>query len=247
MPPEKKRLQSVKWGLPDAAIGLGLAVAGVLTLLTLSAIPVPVAFPTSLSYLVVWIPLLGAVLIASYARGQKSLVRDFGLSFRWADLAWGIGAAILLRSCIPLLEFVAFGTWLRHDSTLTTGLVGPALIAVLVATVVVSPVIEELFFRGLLLRAVSQSPSLARVFRVPVPSAFMTFVAVVVSSVLFAGVHLIGETSLSLAFVAGSSAVLLAIVTALFTVKTHRLGAGIVTHVFFNLLIALPAMGWWAS
>jgi membrane protease YdiL (CAAX protease family) len=74
----------------------------------------------------------------------------------------------------------------------------------------------------------------------------MAFVAGCVSASFFAAMHLIGETSLSRAFVTGGSALLVGAVVSIFALKTQRLGPGLVTHAVFNLLIVLPAMAWWS-
>ena len=204
------------------------------------------AVRTSLSYLVVWVPLVGGVVVATTWRGQRSLMKDFGLEIVWVDVAWGVAAALVLRSLVPVLEFVAFGTVLAHESTLLTGLSLVDAIALLIAAVLIAPLVEELYFRGLLLRAVLRSRSLARAFKVPPSSAFMAFVAGCVSASFFAAMHLIGETSLSRAFVTGGSALLVGVVVSIFALKTQRLGPGLVTHALFNLLIVLPAMAWWS-
>jgi uncharacterized protein len=100
--------------------------------------------------------------------------------------------------------------------------IGLAVFAVLLA-----PVVEELVFRGLLLRALLR--------RMDVTGA------VVVSSLAFALVHVIGDPSLgSLAVVPGLLGI--GMVAAVLAVRSGSLSQPILLHVGFNLLTTLYAL-----
>jgi len=94
--------------------------------------------------------------------GSGSLVRDYGLVLRpWPDIPLGIVAGVASQYLLvpvveaPLLPFVHhLYTRLGHPAQNLTGhAFGPGLVVLAVLVCVGSPVVEELFFRGLLLRA----------------------------------------------------------------------------------------------
>jgi membrane protease YdiL (CAAX protease family) len=149
-----------RWGVTDAAIGVGLALvfAALLPLILTSGWTTTIGVATFLSYLVVWVPLLGAVLMASFLRGRRSLTADFGLRFRFIDILWGLGVGLLARVAASLIEIAFYG----HMSIgfVTIGDVeynAVWLFGTLLAPILLAPLIEELFFRGLLQRSVYNS------------------------------------------------------------------------------------------
>jgi uncharacterized protein len=179
-----------------------------------------------------WGGFLGAAVLASRLRGTKHLVPDLGLRFRWIDLLGvpiGLAGQVLVAlAYIPIRPHV-------HDfnqrfsapaQRLTGGSHGVGYWLIVVATVVGAPFFEELFFRGVLLRA------LARLFgrwgRWVGPC-----LAVVISGVLFGLAH--GE-SLQLLGLAAFGVILGAV-----SYRTGRLGMNMVAHASFNAL-ALSAV-----
>lgn len=146
-----------RWGATDAAIGVGLALvfAALLPLILTSGWTTTIGVATFLSYLVVWVPLLGAVLIASFLRGRRSLTADFGLRFRFIDILWGLGVGLLARVAASLIEIAFYGR--MSIGYVTIGEVEYNAVWVfgtLLAPIVLAPLIEELFFRGLLQRSI---------------------------------------------------------------------------------------------
>jgi membrane protease YdiL (CAAX protease family) len=95
-------------------------------------------------------------------RGTGSVVRDYGFQLRpWPDIPLGILVGVASQYVLvpvaeaPLLPFVHhLSTRLGHPAlSLTNHVYGPGLVVLALLVCVGSPVVEELFFRGLLLRA----------------------------------------------------------------------------------------------
>lgn len=211
-----------RWGLADAAIALALTVA--------LALSVPLLFRGSvlsplLGYLAVWAPLLGAVLVSSRFRGTRSLARDVGLCFRPIDALWGLGIGLLARVAATLIEIAVYG---RAASPAPAFDDGWWLFSALLAPVIIAPVVEELFFRGLLLRAFNRAAG---------PS-----VAVAVSSIAFAALHLLAATSPVQLLAVGLATLAFGVATGVLAVVTGRIGGAIVAHACFNALVVIPGL-----
>jgi membrane protease YdiL (CAAX protease family) len=106
-----------------------------------------------------WVGLVGVVIIVSRRFGTGSLKKDYGFQFRMGDiLGLPIGVVIQLVF-VPLLyrilSIVVDTSSVSEPAERLTDRaegIGVALLVVLV--VVGAPIIEELFFRGLLLRSI---------------------------------------------------------------------------------------------
>jgi membrane protease YdiL (CAAX protease family) len=192
-----------------------------------AAIPVAV---TGADVTGLWVGLAAAAVISSRIRGHGDLGRDYGFGLgRWWDLP--MGAAVGLASqygLIPLL-YLPFEHVDRHLSRQlsqpvqhdTAAAHGSGSVAVLLLFLAVgAPIVEELFFRGLVLRAL-----LGRT-RVPV--------AVVVSALLFGLAHF------EAAQFAGLAA--FGVVLAALAWRTGRLTPGIGAHVAFNTVAVLSVV-----
>jgi membrane protease YdiL (CAAX protease family) len=102
---------------------------------------------------------------------------------------------------------------------------------------IVAPVVEELVFRGLILRSVRNFVLRRGERRGAVTSATRrsaVFWAVLVSSVTFAALHLAQADSLVMLIVLGGSTLAVGVINALVAIRTGRLGAPILTHVLYN-------------
>ncbi len=180
-----------------------------------------------LGYLAAWVPLLGAVIVACYLHGSRSLPRDIGLRFRPIDLLWGLSIGLLARVVTSLIEIAGYGR--TGGSAVILG--NPAhdgwwWFGMIVAPVVVAPIIEELFFRGLVLRA------LLGALRGPGSTA----VAIVLSSAVFALLHVLDAGSTTAAIVTGTSTLVFGLAAATLATLTGRLGGAIIAHIAFNAL-----------
>lgn len=210
----------VRWGVPDAAGGLMLALVLVIFLMPLTLMwPPEASLPAS--YLAVWIPLGGAVLLASFVRGRRSLTLDFGLRFTWLDLLWGLSIGLLARAVASLIELGLTGYTLVPQASF-----GPVerdfwwLFALILAPVLIAPVVEELFFRGLLLRSLTRKTSVAA--------------AVGITALIFALVHLIDAPTPLAGLSTGLSLVIFGAAVGVLSVTTGRLGGALIAHVTFN-------------
>lgn len=184
-----------------------------------------------------WIGFIGAPWLASRTQGTRHFMRDLGVRFRVIDLvgiAIGIGGQILVA-----IMYAPF----QHDihdfngpsQKLTGASHGAGFVIIAIATVLFAPAMEELFFRGLLLKA------LVRLFT-PLRSAGRArvagvVVAVIADGLLFGLAH--GEW-VQLAGLASFGVILAAV-----SYRTGRLGMNMVAHATFNLvaIIAIAANG----
>jgi len=189
-----------------------------------------------------WGGFLGAAVLASRLRGTKRLAPDLGIRFRWVDLL-GIPIGVAGQYLVALL-YLPFQSHIHNfhqqfsapAQRLTGSAHGIGWYVICVATVVGAPFFEELFFRGVLLRA------LARLFghwgRWVGPT-----LAVVVSGLLFGAIHA------ELLQFAGLT--LFGVILGAVSYRTGRLGMNVVAHGAFNLLaltavvcpVALPVPG----
>jgi uncharacterized protein len=182
--------------------------------------------------IVTYAALVAVVVVASRRRGLGTLAADFGLRFRWIDLSLGLAAGLGAKFFTLVLTGVAVlltdhtpeqGNFVLSDESLWVLLNG-----VLVASLL-APVVEELFFRGLVLRATRN-----RVLRrggTPVRAAVW---AIAASSVLFAGLHLLQSTDLTLLIILCGCTLVLGVINSVLAISTGRIGAPIIAHVFYN-------------
>ncbi|MDP9005397.1 MAG: CPBP family intramembrane metalloprotease [Actinomycetota bacterium] len=218
----------VRWGMGDAVLGTllailvpGLVVMVVLTVTGRRDLDGLSLEATALLQVPLWAGLLGAPLWSTYGKGRRSLAADFGLRMRWSDvplgIATGLGAQLVLVVVVMLvyqvlgIDLDKVGTSAEALTASATDVVGVALLVAIVA--VAAPLFEELFYRGLWLRAVERR--------------WGTTSAVVVSSLLFGSIHL---QPYDLPALVGFG-----VVAAVLTVRTGRLGPAIWAHVAFNL------------
>lgn len=169
-----------------------------------------------------WGGYLGAVLVAGRSRGG-GIAHDFGLRSTPLDIPVGLLIGVVTQLlAVPLLyipilsltgtdsdELSAPARELASGADSTVGWILFALIVGLGA-----PVVEELFYRGLFLRALTKRGA-------------RPWVAVLLTSVVFAAVHLQGLQFAGLA--------LFGLVAGVLTVRTGRLGPAIWAHIGFNL------------
>jgi membrane protease YdiL (CAAX protease family) len=179
---------------------------------------------TAVLQIPLWSGYLGVPLYAARVKG-RGLVEDFRLRMEPLDIPKGLVAGLAAQLlAIPLLYVLIFaltdalGWDIDHDlSGAARDLVDKAgdpvgVVLLVVITVVLAPPIEELFFRGLLLRSIE--------------NRYGPRWALWGSSVVFAAVHLQGLQFPAL--------VLIGLVLGWLALRTDRLGPSIWAHVAFN-------------
>jgi membrane protease YdiL (CAAX protease family) len=178
-----------------------------------------------------WMGFVGWPIVATMRKGQRSLVKDFGLDIRWIDVAWGLlggVGAIAVSVAGGVLWTVVSGDDPPSNGDFlpsSPGLVGGFVLWVLVA--VLTPIAEELFFRGLMLRAV------ARRFGLPI--------GIAASSIVFGMFHVSALTFSGLFIVVVTGAY--GAVFALLVLRANgRLGPAIVAHSVVNTIGVLALL-----
>jgi hypothetical protein len=224
-----------------AAVGAGIGVAG--------TIAVAIAFFVGdsdhldarnpwymlASQCTLWAGFLGAVVIASWRNGTRSLARDYGLSWpKWADLATGVAGGILgrLPSTIVLVLIVLAGNGFNAPNGAGRQINGPApegttgWIVIGLLTIVGAPIVEELFFRGLIQGAFTRRAG---------PTA-----AIFVTALMFCFAHVLNEGPLAPLVLFPP-----ALVLGYLRHRYGRLAPGMIAHSTFNAiafgLLLVPA------
>ena len=194
---------------------------------------------TLFGYLCVWVPLLGAIVVAGARRGPGFWLYDLRFSVHPMDLIWGLAVGLLARTVTSLIEIAGYGSVGTAGVTLgETVYDGWWLFGAVLAPVLLAPVIEELFFRGLVLRAVhSQAAKHAG-------QRAASAIAIGVSGLTFALMHLaaLDFSSTATVVVVASSTLIFGLAAAWVSLATGRIGGAIMAHVTFNALVIVPAL-----
>jgi len=239
-PPTAASRPVIRWGMGDVVIGLVLWIVG-----GIAAVAVLLAIgddstsldELSLAALTVslvsgWPGLLGWPMIATRFKGQRSMARDFGLAIRPIDLAWGLlgGFVALVVSTFGSVLWTVFsGSSVPTNTDILPKAPGAGTVmALLVLVAVCTPIVEEIFFRGLFLRAVGRRWNLT--------------VGVIASSLVFGLLHVqgssLGEAAFMTLVTAGYGAVF-----ALLVVRAGgRLGPAIIAHMCVNTVGVLATV-----
>lgn len=194
-----------------------------------SALPVPLAV-TAADLLGLWSGLVGAAIAFSYSRGTGRIASDFGIAkLRWWDLPGGIAIGLACQYGLVPAIYAPLELADRHLARQLSGparsytgsvhsLLGAAVLLLLLA--VAGPIVEEFFFRGVLLRSMGAW--------IPAP------LAIVVSAALFALAH----------FEAAQFVGLMAfgVVLGVLAWFTRRLAPSMAAHASFNAAAVLAVV-----
>ena len=232
--PQQAAPPAPRWGVGDFVLGLvvGLALSSLLAALWLA-----VSGDTeldlagqALSQVGLWAGMVGSVVVASRRKGTGSLAADFGFRARWSDLGLGASAAVVVQLLLlPALAYL-LRPLVGHPEVsgpvrdLVDRSRGPAFIGLVVSVAIGAPLVEELFFRGLLLRSLQR--------RLPDGAA------VALSAVAFGLAHGSSLPADAVILVIVSLTLFGAVLAAL-AIRTGRLGPGIAAHALFNLFTIL--------
>jgi len=236
-PPAAKR--SDLTGVLCALVGLALAVVGVLVFDALSQRGrIPTDAYTPLSYLVTWVPMAGAVVVFCVLRPQ-AVRATLRLRLQLIDLLWGAAIGFACRMIAIATNLAVYGSAGLGGAPSIAGSVDPWLVfGGLVAPIVIAPVIEEVFFRGLALGSVYGQLG-GRSRRGPA-----SVIAVVVTAAVFTSVHLIGTPTAAAAATAAVPVFVLGAAAAAATLGTGRLGAALIGHAVFNAIAVVVTFPW---
>jgi membrane protease YdiL (CAAX protease family) len=226
---------AVRWGLGDAAIGFALAwiltavCAPLIYWLTGVDLDTPASQVPLRTVALQQIPFDGAMLaVALYASKRKGRgpVVDFGLGFEPRDLL-GLVAGVLtqyvaLLLYLPLLWFtsVSADDVSKPARELTDKASGGGVILLILIVVIAAPIVEELFFRGLVMRSIERrwGPTWA----------------LWGSAAIFGAAHL-EPLQFPALFLFG-------LVAAVLVRRTGRLGASMCAHLAFNGIAVLTLL-----
>jgi membrane protease YdiL (CAAX protease family) len=229
------RRTAVRWGLGDAVVGLVLGfVGGAITSGIVLAINDTDDFEDlslgwqAVAQLGLWLGLLGTALVVSKLKGAGA-VHDFGLRIAGRDVPIGILVGVVSQWVI--VWFVYLPLQLLTDVTtedisepareITDRATGPVGVALLVLIVgIAAPIVEEIFFRGLLQRALIR--------RVSEP------LAVGGAAMVFALTHF-QVLQLPALFLFG-------IVLGILAQRYGRLGPAILAHMVFNMTAVISLL-----
>jgi membrane protease YdiL (CAAX protease family) len=182
------------------------------------------------SFVGLWIPLVGSALLASRLFGSRSTRRDLGLAVRLpTDLVLGIvvGLAGLLAATAVQLALSPFpdltGTNTNFIEEQSGSVVGT--VVVVVSTLIGAPIVEELFFRGLLQRSMA---------RIGLAAAF-------VQAIVFGLIHVTPSEGLgNVGIVLGVG--VFGLVLGLAARHFGRLGPTMIGHAVFNADAVIPLL-----
>jgi membrane protease YdiL (CAAX protease family) len=222
--PRPQGLAGLGVGLIGMAFGIG-ASAGSQALLAALGHPGGAIARIWVGQLTLWSGLVGACIYVSRRRGSGSFSRDFGFRVRWIDIGLGFAGAIAGR-LLAVSALVPIAVFIRHlhapdrpqFDPFAHGAAGWTSLAILVC--VGAPIIEELFFRGLV-----QTRLVTR---------WGPVTGVAVASLFFGVAHLVGwvgPITLAYAWTVAAGGLALGTMRHL----TGRLGTSMFAHCFFNV------------
>lgn len=157
--------------------------------------------------------------MAGAVAGSGGVARATGTrSWRWLDVVLGVGTGLALRAVIELMHPTS-GSFERVEVT--------AVVAFVVVAVVVSPTVEELFFRGLVVRALADALAGAG-------AVIASTAAILCSTAAFVGLHVAAfGDDVPVSLIIGTS--LVGVGCGVLTLLTGRLGAALAAHAVYNL------------
>ncbi|HUR17706.1 MAG TPA: CPBP family intramembrane glutamic endopeptidase [Acidimicrobiales bacterium] len=221
-----------RWALGDVALGF---LAAIFNVAVAQAVWVGVTGDddvslglTIVSFLAYWPVLVGTTVIASRRRGTGSLAHDMGLRVEKGDILPGVLTGLASQFVLlPLLylpfELLNGNLDVSEKAEETLGVAsGRSLLLLAVLVIAVAPVVEELFFRGLLQRTLAQ--------RVP-PLAAIGISGLVFGVTHFQPIQLLGLVAFG--WVLGTLAQ-----------RAGRLGPSLVAHMTFNAASVVVIVLW---
>lgn len=198
-----------------------IAVVIVLSILGYSGAEALPTWVLAVSAVTLWLPFMLMLRVLSMRSGSGSVRRDFAISFTAKDL-WGVPLGLLSQLVVVVAVTIPFSWFFpsvfnsenveKRATDLFNTATGGWMVVLILVVVFGAPFVEEVIYRGFIQQYLGSSIS--------------KISALIVSSLLFAGIHFqVAEFPGLFAF---------SIVLGLCFMRTQRLGLAIVTHVAFN-------------
>ncbi|KAA9107785.1 CPBP family intramembrane glutamic endopeptidase [Microbacterium rhizomatis] len=213
-----------------AAVGFiaaALLIAGYPSI-RLAWITTPSWVQSLLDLVILSLPLVVAVFAAAAVGSRLGIASALGIrAWRWSDVVAGAGIALVVRAAVELIA-PTVGSITGPLSGGDAGAQAANAIIIVVGAALISPVVEETFFRGVVVRALGDGLR-------SVGPAIAGTVAVAVSTGAFVALHAVSwGASIPVAALVGTAGVGLG--TSILVVLTGRLGGAIIAHIVFNTL-----------
>lgn len=210
----------ISWWLATYVVA-NIAVVIVLSILGYSGAEALPTWVLAVSAVTLWLPFMLMLRVLSMRSGSGSVRRDFAISFTAKDL-WGVPLGLLSQLVVVVAVTIPFSWFLpsvfnsenveKRATDLFNTATGGWMVVLILVVVFGAPFVEEVIYRGFIQQYLGSSIS--------------KISALIVSSLLFAGIHFqVAEFPGLFAF---------SIVLGLCFMRTQRLGLAIVTHVAFN-------------
>jgi uncharacterized protein len=176
-----------------------------------------------------WAALIAVAVVLVRSRGTGSLRSDLGFAVRPGDIVLGAAVGVVTQLVFIKLLYLGLDALglVRYDEIdeearkLTDPAEGWLVVALVAVVTIGAPIVEELFYRGLMLRAFQ-----ARISEVlSIGMTAIIFALAHFQRVQFAGLLLFG------------------VVLGYLTFRTRRLGPAIFAHAAFNLVTLIELMG----
>ena len=208
-------------------VALLLAVAGIFVAALVVAgwrgVPAEPWVARALDIVVLLSPLVAAVVLAIALAASRGFFRRVVLGWRWTDAVLGLAAGLVMRAIIELVAPTS-GTLVGGFGIVSVA----AIVVFAIGAVFITPVVEELFFRGIVLAALLDlCASLGRVMA--------AVVGIAVSSAAFVALH-VSPLGGSVAWGTVLAPLLVGLGCGILFALTRRLAAGVVAHVVFNAI-----------
>jgi membrane protease YdiL (CAAX protease family) len=243
----------VRWGLGQ--FGLGVVAAAIVVVGTLMALgPLGPAWSQPLRFvasIVGYGIFFSVALVSSRRLGAGSMAVDFGLVVRRVDFAAGVGVAVGFELVVLVVGIVLHGLGAATPTPNVVAASDPVwnLLRLGLVSVFIGPVIEELFFRGLLMRAIRnlvlRGPAAARTSSgEPSEERRRTAltVSIVVSAVVFMVLHLYEAVDAISIVSLAANTFIVGVLLGWLATRTGRLGPGIVAHASLNAISVITLL-----
>lgn len=226
----------VRWGIPDFFLAwiVGVVAGGIAAVPFSPGPSAPnrdAVTATVVALFVQSFVSVAAVLWVSRVKGRGSLAADFGFVWEWRESPWiAIGAGFAIGAGLalyPLSQLAPKGHRTQDIVDTFKASSGVATALFVIGVLVLAPTVEELLFRGVLLRA------LLRRMR-PGP-------AILVSGLVFAVVHPLLDPTLG-SLIAVPALFALGMFSGYQAARTGRLSRSIALHIGFNALTVIQVL-----